>query len=287
MPSVVFDVAALARSPRPAGARRGRGGRPRDATAGRSRWPSRGRCSPSASGFSPWAGRTACCRIPRPPAGRRRSAWPHTPGGDDGFLAGEPLSIAAWAAASRRLGARPLLLAPTLRPGHRRIPRSRSLIAWLWGRPQALAGRDPVAGGFDPRPGRGARDRAPARALVDAGRGRRRGGGRWRWPWPAADGSRGRAGRRGPERSSSMACAIVAGARTPVAPAELIGVLLLDAVPWVVLGVIGLWSQRDPAALGLASRRCGRDPARRRGARRCRRRRRALPRRTRPGRGTR
>ena len=46
-------------------------------------------------------------------------------------------SIAVWSAAARRLGARPVLLAPTPRPAGRVSRRSRSSSRSLWGRPRA------------------------------------------------------------------------------------------------------------------------------------------------------
>jgi hypothetical protein len=42
------------------------------------------------------------------------------------------------------------------------------------------------------------------------------------------------------------------GSRAALSPAGLPGVLVFDAAAWVGLGLAGLWSRRDPAALGLA-----------------------------------
>ena len=172
-------------------------------------------------------------------------------GGEDGFLAGEPPQHRGWAAASRRVGARPVLLVPTLLP-LAVYPAIALLIAFLWGRPWAALGAilwmavstldlDAVRGtGLIPllwsMPSAGIVVAAAAAVTLAAGRWLPR-------PRPAAVAG----------AAVAIFCAVLVDARAALAPAEAIGVLLLDAAPWVALGLIGLWSRRDPAALGLAA----------------------------------
>jgi hypothetical protein len=172
-------------------------------------------------------------------------------GGEDGFLAGERPLHRGWAAASRRVGARPLLLVPTLMP-LAVYPAIALLIAFLWGRPGATLAAilwmavstldlDAVRGtGLLPAlwstPGAGIAAAAAMAVTLAAGR----------WlPQPRLGSVAGAA--------VAMSGAIAVGVHLTLAPAEMIGVVLLDAAPWVALGLIGLWSRRDPAALGLAA----------------------------------
>jgi hypothetical protein len=172
-------------------------------------------------------------------------------GGEGGFLVGEPALHPAWAAVSRRAGARPLLLLPTLLP-LAMYPTIALLIATLWGRPQAKIAAilwmavstldlDALRGtGLIPAlwsaPSAGI---AVAVALVVA-----LAAGRWMSrPFVAvASGA-----------AAALSCAIAVGAHLTLSPADVLGAVLLDALPWVALGLIGLWTRRDPAALGLAS----------------------------------
>jgi hypothetical protein len=171
-------------------------------------------------------------------------------GGGDGFLAGEPVVHGSWTAASRRLGARPLLLAPSLTPVVA-LPAIALVIALLWGRPQAtLAAILWLAvSTLDLDAVRGTALLAALWSMPAAGAAVALGValalamGRW-LPW--------RGGAPAAAAVLAIACGTAAGARTSVAPAELFGVLVLDPLPWVVVGAIGWWSRRDPAALGLA-----------------------------------
>ena len=172
-------------------------------------------------------------------------------GGGDGFLAGEPPRHRGWVAASPRVGARPLLLLPTVLP-LAVYPVIAMLITFLWGMPRAALGAilwmavstlelDVVRGtalipAMWPKPAAGIVIAvAIAGALAIS-----------RWlPWPRLAVLAGAA--------VAILCAVVVGARAPIAPAEVIGVVVLDALAWVALGLIGLWSRRDPAALGLVA----------------------------------
>ena len=202
-------------------------------------------------------------------------------GGEDGFLAGEPPLHRRWAAASRRVGARPLLLAPTLLP-LAVYPAIALLIAFLWGRPRAALAAIlwMAVSTLDLDAVRGI-GLLPALWATPASRGRRRGGDRGdagRRPLAVAAARGG--GRRGGRRRHRLRHR--RGRVTPTRAADVPGVLLLDAAPWVALGLIGLWSRRDPAALGLAA---GGSAALLLAAvrpRRCRRRHRAVSRRPRP-----
>ncbi len=172
-------------------------------------------------------------------------------GGDDGFLAGEPPAHRRWAAASRRVGARPLLLTPTLLP-LALYPAIALLIAVLWGRPRAALAAilwiavstldlDAVRGiGLLPAlwamPVSGAA--VAAAHCGDAGR---------RPLAAAAPGS----GRRGCRRHRLRH----RGGRVSPTRGRRRGRRHASSTPsrgWRS-ALIGLWSRRDPAALGLAA----------------------------------
>ena len=174
----------------------------------------------------------------------------HAPG-DDGLLASEPPLHDRWSSASRRAGARAILLAPTLLPLVV-FPTMALTIALLWGRPRAelaailwmaasTSDLDAVRGtallpALWPAPVTGIAVAAAVAVALVAGR------------WLS------------PPRAAAVAAAVVATfsaimATAPrvLAPADLAGVVLFDGAPWVALGLVGLWSRRDPAALGLAA----------------------------------
>jgi hypothetical protein len=172
-------------------------------------------------------------------------------GGEDGFLAGESPRHRRWAAASRRFGARPLLLTPSIAP-IAVYPVIALLIALLWAHPRATLAAilwlgvstldlDAVRGiGLLPalwsNPAAGAVVPAAVAVTLAAAR----------WlPRPRVAAVAGVA--------AVVVSAVVLGPRPAIGPADVIGAVVLDAAPWVALGVIGLWSRRDPAALGLAA----------------------------------
>jgi hypothetical protein len=148
------------------------------------------------------------------------------------------------------MGARAVLLAPTLLP-LALYPGVALLIVLLWGRPRAaLAAILWIA---------------VSTLDLDAVRGVGLLSALWAMPASgvavaAAIAMTLAAGRWLPSRTgmaagafAAIACVLVVGASLPLAPADVAGVLILDALPWVALGLIGLWSRRDPAALGLAA----------------------------------
>jgi len=172
-------------------------------------------------------------------------------GGEDGLLAGETAQHHRWVAASRRLGARPLLLAPTLLP-LALYPVIALLIAVVWGKPHAVLGAilwlavatvdlDAVRGtgllpGLWPTPAAGVAVTAAVAVALAAGR------------WRSAPRGAAVAG-----AAVALLAAAVPAASHAISPAELAGVAVFDALAWVALGLVGLRSQRDPAALGLAA----------------------------------
>jgi hypothetical protein len=172
-------------------------------------------------------------------------------GGDDGFLAGEPARHRRWTSATRRAGARTLLLAPTLLP-LAVLPAIALLVALLWGRPWAALAAilwlaastldlDAVRGlGLVPalwsRPAVGVAVASAVAGALALGR---------RLPRPPVAAAA--------AAVLGLLCAALVGGPVRLGPAETIGIALFDGIAWVVLGAIGLWSRRDPAALGLAA----------------------------------
>jgi hypothetical protein len=173
-------------------------------------------------------------------------------GGDGGVLAGEPGAHPRWAGVARRAGARAVLLAPTVSAAAV-LPLAALAIAFLWRRPDATPAAilwmtaatlevDLVRGtGLVPvlwaRPAAGAMLIAVLAAALVVGR------------TPA----------RPPAAAvvaiavAVMLAAFVVTGRAPLTPADAPGVLVLDAVGWVVLAAVGLRRRRDPAALGLCA----------------------------------
>jgi hypothetical protein len=142
-----------------------------------------------------------------------------------------------------------LLVAPTLTP-LAVYPVIALLIAFLWGRPHgALAAilwmavstldQDVVRGtaflpALWPTPSAGVAVAGALAAALAAGR--------WVPRAAAAIGA-----------AFAVLVSIVVDAGHTLAPTDIAGVLLFDALPWAALGLFGLWSRRDSAALGLAS----------------------------------
>lgn len=172
-------------------------------------------------------------------------------GGEDGFLSGEAPGERRWATASRRVGAGALLRAPTLLP-LALLPAIALLIAFGWRSPRAaLAAILWMASStIDPDAVRGI-------ALLPA---------LWSAPSTGVALAAGIAVMLAVARRLSRpplavvsgiavaaSCAIAVGSHGVMTLADLPGVLVLDAVPWVALGVIGLRSTGDPAAMGLVA----------------------------------
>jgi len=173
-------------------------------------------------------------------------------GGDEGFLVGEPSAHPRWAAAARRVGARALLLLPTLLPLVA-LPAIIVGIAWAWSAPEAPLAAVLWAGlstlDLDVLRGVGLVDRGwsrPDALLLTAS------------SIPLALALARLPSRRMSAGAVSACVALVAivfaghaGEAPRLVVLDLPAVLVLDGVLWVVLGLAGLWRWRDPAACGL------------------------------------
>lgn len=176
------------------------------------------------------------------------AAWA---GGSDGFVVGEPTSAAAWASLARHLGARTVLLLPTVLPVVI-LPATALAIAFLWRRPEAWLAAilwslgatgdlDTVRGlGFVPglwaRPGSSVLWLIVLAAVLTVSR----------LPWRGAIGA-------APSIGVVLGWAML-GARAPALglPSALFAVTL-DQQLWLVAGAAGLWRERDRASVALVA----------------------------------